>query len=438
MFLHNLSPFYGSNDAPGSGSPVEDEALDKESVIEFLGEDDDKETETLEIEETPKPGKKGKAEGEKSDKESEETSEEKELTLEDELEEELQETDDEKLELIEAPRRKEILAKYPNIFKDFPQLEKSMYREQRYSEILPTIEDAKAAAEKANILDEYEKEILSGSTESLLVAVKDNDKEAFAKVVDNYLPTLYKVDQHSYYHTIGNVIKHTIISMVRDGKEQSNEELGTAAAILNQYIFGTSQFTHPQKLSKDDVEDGESREKEEELSRKEREFLERQFTSARDDLGTRVDNILKSSVDKAIDPNDSMTEYVKKNASREVLEGLEDLISKDTRFRAIYDKLWERAFESDFDKESMDRIKSAYLSKAKTLLPILIKKSRNEALRGLNRKASDDNQRDKKGPLPVGKTRSSTTLASGSANKGSNNKQIPRGMTTLEFLNSDD
>lgn len=412
-----------------AGSTVEDKALDKESVIELLGEDD-KPEETIELEEPKKPKK---AEGEEKPEEKEE-----ELTLEDELEEELEEPDEEKLELLEAPRRKEILAKYPNLFKDFPQLEKSMYREQKYSEILPTIDDAKEAVEKAGILDEYEKEIMGGSTESLLTSVKDNDKEAFAKIVDNYLPTLYKVDQHSYYHTIGNVIKHTIISMVKDGREQNSEELSQAAAVLNQYIFGTSQFTHPQKLSKDEVTDDSSKQKEEEIQRKEKEFLERQYTSAVDDIGTRVDNILKASVDKAIDPNESMSDYVKKNATREVLEDLENLISRDTRFRNVYDRLWERAFENNFDKESMDRIKSAYLSKAKTLLPLLIKKARNEALKGSRKTGDDNNQKDKKGPLPVGKTRSSTTLASGSANKSSSSKQIPRGMSTLEYLNSDD
>jgi len=427
-----------NNPTPGGdiSSAVEDKALDKETVIELLGEDD-KETETLELEETPKKdkGEKPKGDEEEETPKGDKEDKEEELTLEEELEEELQEPDEEKLELLEAPRRKEILAKYPNLFKDFPQLERSMYREQKYSEILPTIKDAEVAIEKSNLLDNYEKEIMNGSTESLLTTVKDNDKEAFARVVDNYLPTLYKVDQHSYYHTIGNVIKHTIASMVRDGKEQSNEELESAAAILNQYIFGTTQFTPPQKLSKDEVKDEQSKGKEEEIVRREKEFLERQFTSARDDLSTRVDNILKSSVDKAIDPNDSMTEYVKRNATREVLEGLENLISKDVRFRAIYDRLWEKAFDADFDKESMDRIKSAYLSKAKTLLPLLIKKSRNEALKGLNRKSSDE--KDRKGPLPVGKTRSSTTLAGGRADS-SKSKQIPKGMTTLEYLNSDD
>jgi hypothetical protein len=422
-----------------TGTAVEDKTLDKESVIDFLGEDDEKQ-ETIELEEPTKKIDKDKEKKDEKPREGEEEKreDEEEISIEEELEEELKEPDEEKLELVSPPSRKEILTKYPQIFKEFPHLERAFYREQKYSEILPTIEDARLAVGKANLLDDYEKDIMAGSTEKLLSTVRDNDKESFAKVIDNYLPTLYRVDQASYYHTIGNVIKHTIISMVRDSKEQDNEELNNAASVLNQYIFGTSQFTHPTRLSKEEVQSDESKEKEQEVSRREREFLERQFTSARDSLGIRVDNILKSSVDKAIDPNESMTEYVKRNAIREVLENLEDLISRDTRFRAVYDRLWERAFDSDFDTESMDRIKSAYLSKAKTLLPLLVKKSRNEALKGLKRNIEDNsNQRDRKGPLPVGKTRSSTTLASGKA-AGNNSKQIPRGMTSLEFLNSDD
>ena len=418
-----------------TGVAIEDKALDKESVIEMLGEDD--KPETLELDE---PGKKDKKDKQEKDEEGKETEgeEEKELTLEDELEEELKlkQVDDEDLELVELLKRKEILAAYPDLFKKFPAIETAMYREQRYSEILPTIKDAEVAVEKAGILDQYDKEIMSGSTETLLSTVKDTDKEAFAKIVDNYLPTLYKVDQHSYYHTIGNVIKHTIVSMVTAGKEQNSEELSEAAAVLNNFIFGTTKFTHPQNLSREEVTN-EDKEKEDRISQRERELLEREYNTAMEDIGGRVDNVLKATVDKAIDPNESMSDYVKKIASREVLEGLEDLIQRDTRFRNIYDKLWERAFQNDFDRESMDRIKSAYLSKAKTLLPLLIKKARNEALKGSRRSSDDTDTRDRKGPLPVGKTRSSTTLASGKSNNNSGSKSIPKGMTTLDYLNSD-
>ena len=107
------------------------------------------------------------------------------------------------------------------------------------------------------------------------------------------------------------------------------------------------------------------------------------------------------------------------------------LISKDARFRSLLDKLWEKAFQNDFDKESTDRIKSAYLSKAKTLLPSVIKKARNDALRSRSGEVSEDILAEKKGPIAQGK---STSHPSGKFKKASD---IPRGMSTLDVLMKD-
>jgi hypothetical protein len=426
------------NDNPGVGA-VEDKALDKESLIEFLGEDDGKDPETLELGSPGKKDEKAGKEGEKEDKKDDEKESEKELSLEEELEEELKEPeiDDDLENLAVFPSRKEILSAYPDLFKKFPHVERAIYREQRYAELLPTIDDAKTAVGKAELLDRYEKEITTGSTESLLSTVRDNDKEAFSKVVDNYLTTLYNVDSAAYYHTLGNVMKQTIMSMVNASKAKNDDELGEAAAILNNFIFGTTTFTPPSKLSQDDAQDDKSKEKETEISRREKAFLETKFNNARDTIGTKVDNIIKATVDKVIDPNQSMTDYVKGHATNKVLKSLEQAIEKDSRFRAVFDKLWERAFDNDFDTESLDRIQKAYLSKAKTLLPYLINQERREALKGLKR-SSDTDTKDKKGHLPVGKTRSSTTFTSGNAKGNTAKVTIPKGMSTLEYLNSDD
>src|SRR5215203_2489737 len=263
------------NSGASTAVNIDDRALDKESVIEMLG--DDNEAETLELEEAGKKSTKDKAEvpeekgkSAKEDAPDDEEGEAKALSLEEEVEEDLAEVDEDKLEFAEVPRRKEILAAYPEIFKKFPGIERAMYREQAYSKLLPTIEEAKTAIGKAEILDKHEKEIYAGSTTSMLASVKENDKAAFAKVVDNYLPNLHSVDEAAYYHTIGNVIKHTIVAMVRDSKAQNDEELGEAAAALNKYIFGTTQFTAPQSLSAEPAQTDEAKKKEDEISAKEK------------------------------------------------------------------------------------------------------------------------------------------------------------------------
>jgi hypothetical protein len=130
-----------------------------------------------------------------------------------------------------------------------------------------------------------------------------------------------------------------------------------------------------------------------------------------------------------------MTDYVKKNASRDAMDTLDNLINQDSRFKSLVDKLWERAFHEGFTRESTDRIRSAYVSKAKTLLPAVIKKARNEALRGIGKRVRDDEETstsERRGPIAPGKPRS--LQSGGKINKAS---EIPKGMSTLDFLNSE-
>ena len=79
-----------------------------------------------------------------------------------EMEEELEGPSEEDMELMTPVRRKEILAKYPQLFKDFPYLEKAYYRDQQFTEVFPTIQDAKIAVEKATILDRFEQQVVNG------------------------------------------------------------------------------------------------------------------------------------------------------------------------------------------------------------------------------------------------------------------------------------
>jgi hypothetical protein len=432
----NINPLMAPEDAPAGGGSTG--GLGKEEMIELLGEESD---ESLDLGTPPKDaGKKAGEAGETQD-ETPEDSEEKPEEVDElkELEEELEGPKEEDLELMTPVRRREILKKYPSLFKDFPYLEKAYYREQQFTELLPTIQDAKIAVQKAEVLDNFDRQIMSGDITNVLKAAKEEDNEAFLKIADNYLPTLRKVDQNAYYHVLGNVIKDTIVTMVREARSMGDngQPLQAAANILNQFVFGTNTFTPPQPLSKGMKPEEEG--KENELRQREQQIVMGQFEQTRDDLQVRTDNVLKATIDGHIDPKKSMTDYVRKNASREAFETLENLMTKDTRFRGLLDKLWEKAFEDKFSKESTDRIKSAYLSKAKTLLPSVIKKARNDALRGLGKRVKEDEEQEdtssstaRRGPITQG--RSSTQVPAGKIKKPSD---IPRGMRTIDVLMQD-
>lgn len=405
---------YSPDDSAGGSTT--DDSLD---TFELLNEEASPEIIDLDA---GKPAK----DSEETEEEGEEPEEIDELK---EIEEELKGPSEEDLELMTPVRRKEILAKYPKLFKDFPYLEKAYYREQQFTEVFPTINDAKAAVEKAQILDNVERTLMTGDISSILQAAKAESQETFLKIADNYLPALRAADQQAYYHVLGNVIKDTIVTMVKEGRALGDQgaPLQAAANILNQFVFGSQQFSASKPLSQQTRPEEANRQQE--IQEQERARVMGHFETTRDDLQTRADNVLKSTIDQHIDPNKTMTDYVRDHATKEAFDTLENLISRDTRFRGLLDKLWERAFASNFSKSDTDKIKSAYLSKAKTLLPSVIKKARNDALRGLGRRNSEEST-PKKSPITPGRS----TTQSSSGKKSS--KEIPRNMSTLDFLNS--
>lgn len=395
--------------------------LTVDDITDLLGEGEG------ELEFTPPDKEKEKTGEEDKEKEKEKGEGEKEkeeVSIELKEETETEKDIDEELKLITPFKRKEILAKYPDVFKDFPYLEKAYFRDQQFTEIFPTIEDAKETVEKAETLDKFEGRIMSGEIGDVLTAVRDQDNKAFNKIVDNYLPALAKVSPEAYYHVLGNVIKNTIMSMVQESKRSNNEGLQVAAQLLNQFIFGTSEFTRPTKLAGEQDNTDERSEVEQERAR----FTRERFETVRDDLNTKIHNVLKSTIDGHIDPRKSMTDYVRKNAVRDAMDILERVMRQDPRFNTFLDSLWKKAFESKFDRVSTDKIKAAYLSRAKTLLPSVIKKARIDALSGQGKSKRDDNdeESDRRGPVPAGRTPSTQTREK----KG----EIPKGMRTLDFF----
>jgi len=386
----------------------------KEDVIEFLSPDEKPENilEPVKLKEPPVK--------EEEDVEVEEDEDIELKEIEEELKEE--EPDEEDLELMTPVPRREILKKYPQLFKDFPQLEKSYYRDKQFTELLPTISDAKEAVAKANVLDRFENDLLQGNTEEVLQVVKKTNQNSFNKIVDGYLPTLHKVDPQAYNHVVGNVIKTLVSGMVQEARSSGDDGLQTAASLAYKFVFGNTQFTPPQNLSKPEEKNPEADKLKEERER----FATERFQTTQSELTNKVQNTLKATIANNMDPKDNMTEYVRGKAVEDAMNTLQELIQQDRSFVSINNKLWERAFRSNFAQSDVDKIRAAFLSKAKTLLPTVIKKARNEALKGSGKRISEDGP--KKGPIATGKPSTSKTVKA---------SDIPKGMKTLDFLMAD-
>lgn len=448
MFLHrlNLIPFFQGNDNSGGGNSDE---LDVDKTIELLSDDDNSNDEDAPLDLKPEKDKvppKEKVEDleddevkEKKEKTEDEDDEEEKDEL-DELEEELQETPEDKLELMTPARRKDILAKYPKLFKEFPHLERAYYRDQEFSQRFPSVKDADEALKSAETLNKFEQDLLKGDTTNILKIVKEHDQNAYNKIVDEYLITLANVDKDAHIHVVGNVIKDTIVAMVQEAQNSDNEVLKNAAAILNQFVFGTSKFQPKTQLSREPKPEDNSKERE--LEARERKILSESFVRTREEINNRIDNVLTKTIEQHIDPKNTMTDYIKDKAMEDALKTVQTFIQRDSRFKNLLDRLWQNAFKNSFSKDSTDKIRQAYLSRARTLLPSAIKKARNDALKGMGKRIKEDSEEPefsdkKKGPIPPGRS----TTPSNSGHKGKTDKErakeIPAGMSALDYLMQD-
>lgn len=397
----------------------------KEDIFKALNEDDDESPgKDDNREEKEKKSAKNEVEDTETDEgEDEDEKETIELVDDEQGDDEPKETE----EKLAIPVKKGlILKKYPELFKDFPILEKTYYAHQKYAEVFATPEEAQEAAERVGTLDKFEKHLVEdGSLIEVLTAVKETNPESFNKIVDDYFEVLGKVDPQAQLHVAGGVIKGLIVNMIKAARSQGEkgEPLAEAAHIINQYIFGSDQFEPQGKLSKQTPENEEAKK----LQKEREEFTNQKYEDARSTLNGKVTNILKSTINANIDPKGGMTDYVKRNAVNDALNIVNEAIRNDKAFMKILDGLWKNAFQKNFDKNALAQIESALKSKARTVLEGAIKKVRNEAFRGLN---TSRTERDRRGPLTPGRS-------SSESNRGNKGKEVDtKGMRTVDALNA--
>ena len=339
---------------------------------------------------------------------------------------------EEDIEVDAPPRKKEILAKFPELFKTFPFLEKIMYRDRQYNELFGSFDDAKELAGRAETFSNFENQLMSGDTKEILSEVKTADPKAFDKIVDEYLPSLAAVDKEAYFHVVGNLNKRLIMEMVKEANDTNNDDLKQAAMLVNQFVFGSSKFTAPENRIKQDDTTNEAKN---EVEQERLNLIKERFESSRDELQSQVDNTLRATISDYIDPKGVMSPYVKKNAVADAMKILTDSIAADPSVSKNLSKLWKVSFDSKFAKDDLGKIKSFYLSKAKGNLKNAIMKARAEALKELapKREKEAEVEEEEETPRTIRKT-----IATGRTSQPRTGKnEMKKGESVSDFFARD-
>lgn len=364
-------------------------------------------------------------EAQESDDNTEDAKEDKAIVAKDKEDEE----EDEIPEFVEHASYKKILKDYPDLFTKYPSLKTAYFRDQEFISLFPTIEDAKEAESKASQLDRFERDLLDGNIENVFRAINESDSESFNKVVDNLLPTLQRVNERAFQHVAGSIVSDLVYTMLREAKsetlpEETRDLINQAAQLVNQFVFGTSQFKPAQRLSKQ--EHPEENKLKEERANYNRQRLE----DAQQEISTTVRNQIRASIEQYIDRKGSMDSYVKRNAVRDCLEAVEDALINDAAMSKQLDALWRDAAENNYRKDKKDKIRGLVLQRAKQILPNKIREARSAAMGSRSKRVSDNEERDKN-PLTARKT-----VSSSESNRPTSSKSKDRqpGESTSDYL----
>lgn len=277
------------------------------------------------------------------------------------------------------PSLKEIRGKYPNFFKDFPEIKNAMFREQAYTEVFPTVEDATEAREAAETFNWVQEDLLQGNPGRLIQALAQTDRLAARKFVDNFIPSLQRINEDLYFQTITPLVQNFVRAMYADGKRSGNENLANSALHALQFAGFEPEILTGQARQRSANIPPElvERVRESEASMQQMVAQRFQEVAAGVEYGTRqeLDSLILDSI-----KDDKTSDFVKQSMTEKMVQKLDAALASDEKHMGLMASLWKRAERAGFSAEWAERIRSAYISRAKAVLPAIRNEVRNQAL----------------------------------------------------------
>jgi len=326
------------------------------------------------------------------------------------------------------PTYRQLTAKYPKLFKDFPGLRSTFFRERDYSKLFPTVEDARESYEQLNNLKAGEQRISQADPGDFIDLLGEYDVNKQRKFIMDFLPALLHKNRPAFQAVTEPVIKHMIRSAYNDAKRNGNKNLMDSALNVHEWVFGDDKVEEPAKSTRQDNSQAEDPEKVR-LQRENQEILRGQHQNFVDSILSTSSKSISNIISKNLP--DDVTDFLGRSITRDCMDELAAVLRDDPAHRSNMERLLKQAASNRYSTEWKDRVQSAYLSRAKLALPGIIKKVRSAALKGSNGKARPSTHKRATG--------SDSKVASGrnvTVNKDKESAVRSGKMKEIDFLNS--
>ena len=371
------------DDTGGGTSEFEQDMTDLEGTNETAGDETD--SEESDKDSTSAGEDRAGAEEDTESEEDEEGEEREDTDEDDELDKE--EEEPEETPVYARPPIKAIKAKYPELFKDFPQLKAAFFEYPKYAEIFADVDSAREAVAKAQEYDTLEATLVGqGDAKTLLSTLSENNPKALKKMLGGFSDALKDIDSDSYLQLANPIIEELLYHASAHGVKVGNKNLQLAARHIANFVFanGGEIPDISKKMAKTEPSDAEVQ-----LAQEREVYAKEKFQSA---LGDVVE-LIKPDMNAILNNKmDGLTGFERKQILKEAKSEIDRILLNDKGFQNSLRALWRKAETTGYSSESKSRIKRAWLDRAKLIAPQVRNRLRQEAINsrtGSKRAASD-------------------------------------------------
>jgi len=273
------------------------------------------------------------------------------------------------------PSIKDIKAKYPDLFKDFPDIKEAIFREAKYTQYFPTVEDAAEAVSDNETFNVLSDAALAGNSAPLIESLAKTDEKALKAFSASFLQNLYRQNQEVYTLAVTPIFEN----FFRQAYKSGDENMKNSALNLAQFLFG--EDGEDSVLGKKTVSKVAQLLEESSQSTKTREEgLTTAFRSTAAWVSSEVSKSMKFLVMKDFDPDKVFTPTVRGMLVEEIIKKIDSKLAQDQGHKTVMGARWRRARTNGYTDDDKSKLLATYLARAKSLIPTVREQVRSAAL----------------------------------------------------------
>lgn len=271
------------------------------------------------------------------------------------------------------PEYKDIKAKYPKFFEEFPALKEAFFLGKQLTSLFPNYDLAVEAKDQIRSLEAIKISALEeGDPTHLFAALSQADPGGFERMAENILPNLFNNAPQLYLKVTTPILENLIRSAYKEGETNDNKNLKAAAQIFSKYLFGTLDIPQARPKVVNPEVQRLSAQRNADLIQKRTEFKEEVI-----DIGLST---LKRHILIGLDPNNTMPELTKRALVDEIIKETGRALDKDGLHNNRMNALWELAERHGYAREYRKKIVENYIRAAQAKMPGIRAKLRGEVL----------------------------------------------------------